>query len=78
MTQKSLAYMSSGIVATLALSTSIATAQVTPTPIVSGDNGLFSSRVLTTSLDMVLSRLRSGLLTHLCGLSLKCQGAFAA
>ena len=28
--------------------------------------------------DMVLSRLRSGLSTHLCGLSLECQGAFAA
>jgi hypothetical protein len=27
---------------------------------------------------LVLSRLRSGLSTHLCGLSLKCQGAFAA
>ena len=27
---------------------------------------------------LVLSRLRSGLPTHLCGLSLKCQGAFAA
>ena len=27
---------------------------------------------------VVLSRLRSGLSTHLCGLSLKCQGAFAA
>jgi putative transposase len=27
---------------------------------------------------MVLSRLRSGLSTHLCGLSLECQGAFAA
>jgi hypothetical protein len=26
--------------------------------------------------DLVLSRLRSGLSTHLCGLSLKCQGAF--
>jgi hypothetical protein len=25
---------------------------------------------------LVLSRLRSGLSTHLCGLSLKCQGAF--
>jgi hypothetical protein len=32
-----------------------------------GDNG-----------GLVLSRLRSGLPTHLCGLSLKCQGAFAA
>jgi transposase len=27
---------------------------------------------------LVLSRLRSGLSTHLCGLSLECQGAFAA
>jgi putative transposase len=27
---------------------------------------------------MVLSRLRSGLPTHLCGLSFECQGAFAA
>ena len=27
---------------------------------------------------MVLSRLRSGLSTHLCGLSLESQGAFAA
>ena len=27
---------------------------------------------------LVLSRLRSGLPTHLCGLSLKCQGSFAA
>ncbi|MFT7222431.1 MAG: hypothetical protein ACI8Z1_004057 [Candidatus Azotimanducaceae bacterium] len=27
---------------------------------------------------LVLSRLRSGLPTRLCGLSLKCQGAFAA
>lgn len=26
---------------------------------------------------MVLSRLRSGLSTHLCGLSFECQGAFA-
>jgi NADPH:quinone reductase-like Zn-dependent oxidoreductase len=33
---------------------------------------------LTASLALVLSRLRSGLSTHLCGLSLKCQGAFAA
>ena len=31
-----------------------------------------------SSTNMVLSRLRSGLSTHLCGLSLKCQGAFAA
>ena len=29
-------------------------------------------------LELVMSRLRSGLSTHLCGLSLKCQGAFAA
>jgi transposase-like protein len=28
--------------------------------------------------EVVLSRLRSGLSTHLRGLSLKCQGAFAA
>jgi hypothetical protein len=28
--------------------------------------------------ELVLSRLRSGLSTHLCGLSLECQGAFAA
>jgi hypothetical protein len=26
---------------------------------------------------LVLSRLRSGLSTHLCGLSFKCQGAFS-
>jgi hypothetical protein len=26
---------------------------------------------------VVLSRLRSGLSTHLCGLSFECQGAFA-
>ena len=40
-----------------------------------------SSSVLLIHLDirgLVLSRLRSGLSTHLCGLSLKCQGAFAA
>ncbi len=29
------------------------------------------------SIELVLSRLRSGLPTDLCGLSLKCQGAFA-
>ena len=27
--------------------------------------------------EMVLSRLRSGLPTHLCGLSFECQGAFS-
>jgi hypothetical protein len=32
----------------------------------------------TWSGNLVLSRLRSGLSTHLCGLSLECQGAFAA
>jgi hypothetical protein len=34
--------------------------------------------VLSQKHEVVLSRLRSGLSTHLCGLSLKCQGAFAA
>lgn len=35
--------------------------------------GMLSNRIV-----MVLSRLRSGLSTHLCGLSFKSQGAFAA
>ena len=38
MTKKSITYMSSGLAAALALNTSIATAQVTPTSIDSGDN----------------------------------------
>jgi hypothetical protein len=42
---------------------------------------LFGSGCSSMSKDKIeldLSRLRSGLSTHLCGLSLKCQGAFAA
>jgi hypothetical protein len=38
----------------------------------------FYSKETKASGFMVLSRLRSSLPTHLCGLSLKCQGAFAA
>lgn len=51
MTKKSIIYICSGLTAALALSTSIATAQVTPTSIDSGNNSLFSSRVLSTGLD---------------------------
>ena len=32
---------------------------------------------LVLIVELVLSRLRSGLSTHLCGLSFECQGAFA-
>ena len=40
---------------------------------------MFEATQATSSLItmMVLSRLRSGLSTHLCGLSFECQGAFA-
>jgi len=33
--------------------------------------------IIGVSLRLVLSRLRSGLPTHLCGLSFECQGAFS-
>ena len=32
---------------------------------------------VSTNCKLVLTRLRSGLPTHLCGLSLECQGAFS-
>ncbi|UTH46312.1 glucose/sorbosone family PQQ-dependent dehydrogenase [Loktanella salsilacus] len=51
MKTKHLSYLSGGLAVTLSIGASIATAQVTPTPIESGDNSLFSSRVLTTGLD---------------------------
>ncbi len=45
------ALLGGGLVATLAFSAGMAAAQVTPTQIETGDNSLFSSRVLTTGLD---------------------------
>ncbi|SFL69829.1 dehydrogenase, PQQ-dependent, s-GDH family [Loktanella salsilacus] len=51
MKMKHLSYLSGGLAVTLSIGASIAMAQVTPTPIESGDNSLFSSRVLTTGLD---------------------------
>ena len=43
--------MGGAVAAALMLSTSMVAAQVTPVEIESGDNSLFSSRVLTTGLD---------------------------
>lgn len=39
---------------------------------------MMERRTVATSNRLVLSRLRSGLSTHLCGLPLESQGAFAA
>ncbi len=43
-----------------------------------GDVNLKYSTFDQKIFDMVLSRLRSGLSTHLCGLSFESQGAFTA